>query len=98
MNFPTLFVDRKDLSAGLKSNPRQVSVRVGRARIGAVLQKELHDLFLLGARSLRAARARRTRTDVERGRALPAVSRVHTSAALEETPNGLGTPCANRAM
>src|SRR4029453_18328972 len=28
----------------------------------------------------------------------PAVSRVHTSAALEETANGLGTPRANRAM
>ena len=62
------------------------------------MEKELHDLLLLGARSLRAARARRTRTDVERGRALPAVSRVHTSATLEETANGLGTPCANRAM
>src|SRR4029450_988384 len=38
------------------------------------------------------------RSNVERGRALPAVSRVHTSAALEETANGLWTPCANRAM
>ena len=98
MNFPTLFVDRKDLSAGLRSNPREVSVRVRRTRIGAVLQKELHDLFLLGARSLRAARARRTRTDVERGCALPAVSRVHASATLEETANGLGASCANRPV
>src|SRR5262245_55525573 len=35
---------------------------------------------------------------MEWGRALPAMSRVHTSAALEETANGLGTPRANRAM
>jgi hypothetical protein len=35
---------------------------------------------------------------MERARALPAVSRVHTSAALEEAANGLGTPRANRAM
>src|SRR5206468_5853194 len=85
-------------STRLSSNPREVSIRVPRARIGAVLEKELHDLLLLGARSLRAGRARRTRTDVERGRALPAVSRIHTSATLEETANGLGTSCANRAM
>src|SRR5262249_12890627 len=45
-----------------------------------------------------AARARRMRHEVERGRALPAVSRVRTGAALQETTNGLGTPCANRAM
>ena len=80
------------------SNPRKVSIRVPRARIGSILEKDLHDLLLLGARSLRAGRARRMRNDVERGRALPAVSRVHTSAALEETADGLGTPCANRSM
>ena len=73
-------------------------MRVLGARIGAVLEKELHDLLLLRVRSFRAARTRRMRRDVERGRALPAVSRVDTSAALEQTANGLGTPRANRAM
>jgi len=63
-----------------------------------VIEKDLHDLLLLGARSLRAARARRMHDDVERSRALPAVRRVDTSAALEETANGLRTACANRAM
>jgi len=82
----------------LSSNPREVSVRVPRARIGPVFEKELLDLLLLGARSLRAARARRMCHEVERGRALPAVSRIHASAAFQETANSLGTPCANRAM
>jgi len=58
------------------SNPREVSIRVPRARIRSILEKDLHDLLLLGARSLRAARARRMRDDVERGRALPAVQPV----------------------
>ena len=82
----------------LSSNSREVSVRVPRARIGAVLDQEFLDLLLLGACSLRAARARRMRYEVERGRALPAVSRIHASAAFQETANSLGTPCANRAM
>src|SRR3954449_1967286 len=80
------------------SNAREDSIRVLRARIGAVSKKELHDRLLLGARALRAARARRTRPDVERGRALAPVSRVHTSAPLEETADSFGTSCANRAM
>src|SRR5262245_31625172 len=80
------------------SDPREVSVRVPRATIGSIVEQELHDFLLFGACSLYAARARRMRHDVERRRALPAVSCVHTSAALEETTNGLGTPCANRAM
>ena len=63
-----------------------------------MLEKELHDLLLLCARSVRAARASRNRRDVERGCALSAMSRVHTSAALEETQHGLGTPSTNRAM
>ena len=67
-------------------------------RIGAVLQQELYDLPLLGVRAFRAARARRMRGDVEKRRALSAVRRIHTSAALEETANGLRTPCANRTM
>src|SRR5262249_50689270 len=80
------------------SHSREVSFRVSRVRIGSVLMKELHDLLLLGPRSSRSARARRMRNDVERGRALPAVSRINASAALGETANGLGTPCAHRAM
>jgi hypothetical protein len=62
------------------------------------LEKESHDLLLLGARSARAARAGRTRRDVKRGRALPPVSGVHPRAALEETANGFRTSCANCAM
>jgi len=80
------------------SDPREGSFRIPHERIGTVLEKELLNLLPLGARSLRAARARRVRNDVERGCALSTVSRVHTSAALQETANGLGTPCANRAM
>jgi len=89
---------RLGLLVRLSSNLREVSIGVSGVRVGSVLEKELHDLLLLGARPFRAARARRMRDDVERRRALPAVSRIHASAALEETANGLGTPCANRAM
>ena len=80
------------------SNPRQGAICVSRARIGAIFEKERHDLLLLVVRTLRAARARRARADVERCRALPAVSRVHTSAPLEETADSLGAPRANRVM
>ena len=93
-------------TAGRESHTRAAHARVfGRrfhsrpfAGIRSVLEQEPHDLLLLGARALRAARARRIRCEVERGRPLPAVRRVRTSAALEETANGLGTPCANGAM
>src|SRR5262245_58487526 len=80
------------------SHPRQLSIRVPRTRIGAVLEKELNDLLLLGACSFRSARAGRPCTDVEWRRTLPAVDRVHARAALEETANGLGAACTNGAM
>jgi len=38
------------------------------------------------------------RSGVKEGRVITPVGHVDTSAALEETANGLGTPRANRAM
>jgi hypothetical protein len=71
---------------------RESSVRTLRARIGSVLEKERDDLVLVGARALHAARAGRVRHGVERCRALPALTRVHTSAALEEAVERLVLP------
>src|SRR6185312_10855525 len=87
-----------DDSARLSLQPRQASLCVPRATIGSVSEQKLQDLLLLGVRSLRAARARRVRDDVQRSRTLTAVPRIHTSAALEKTANGFRTPRANRAM
>ena len=56
------------------------------------MEKEFLDFLLFGARSLRAARARRMPSNVEKGGAVPAVSRVHSSATLQETANCYGTP------
>src|SRR3954469_11995373 len=89
---------RREHSPKWAGSARRLSRRGARARIGAVVAKELHDLLLLGVRTLRAAGARRMHGEMESGRTLLAVGRVRTSAAFEETANGLRTSCANRAM